>query len=636
MCGFVTVLRDNAISDENSNLDTLKKMTSVIEHRGPDQEGFYIDENMCMGFRRLSIIDLEKGSQPFSYDDGRYQIVFNGEIYNYVELRENLIKDGFTFSTSSDTEVILALHKQLGQTCVNHLRGMFAFVIWDKVDKKLFGARDPFGIKPFYYVEHEGSLFCASEKKSLLYLDDVSTDINMESLHHYLTFQFVPEPNTMLQDVSLLEPGTTITREIGSKAVINRYWSVQFAPEKSPFDERLQNIRKVMEDSVRIHMRSDVPVGAFLSGGVDSTVIVALSKQVNPKIKTFTVGFEREGYSEIDLAKETAAELGVENISKVISVEEFINELPKIIWHMDEPMADPAAVPLYFVAREARKHVTVVLSGEGSDEIFGGYNIYREPVSLRMFNHIPGPAKKVLKSLSSVIPEGVKGRGFIERGCSPIEQRYVGDVFVFNNDEKRAFLKGFNENIKYEDVTAPYYREAQGYDDTTKMQYIDINTWLRGDILVKADRMTMANSLELRVPFLDKEVFRVASRLTLEEKIGNGTTKYALREAFRGIIPDSVTTRRKLGFPVPFRHWLKSELYDWAVKLIHESQTDMYINKAVILDLLERHRKGPVDYGRRIWTVLIFMLWHQVFIENKRSIPTDPDYSEIQKQVAIM
>lgn len=635
MCGFVTVLQDELIN-ENIQSEVLKRMTSVITHRGPDDDGFYIGEHMCMGFRRLSIIDLEKGSQPFSYDDGRYIIVFNGEIYNYIELREKLINEGFIFSTSSDTEVILAMYKYKGSEAVNYLRGMFAFVIWDKETKTMFGARDPFGIKPFYYVEKDNGIYCASEKKSLLYLDDVSKELNIESLHHYLTFQYVPEPRTILKDVSLLEPGTTITRELGKKTVVNRYWSLQFKPEIKSFDERLSEIRHVMEDSVRIHMRSDVPVGAFLSGGVDSTVIVALCKEINPQIKTFTVGFEREGYSEIDLAKETAAELGVENISKVITVDEFINELPRIIWHMDEPMADPAAVPLYFVAKEARKHVTVVLSGEGSDELFGGYNIYREPVSLRMFNHIPSPAKKILKSMSGIIPEGIKGKGFIQRGCSTVEERYVGDVFVFNNTEKKAFLKGYDEKIKYEHVTAPYYEQAKGYDDTTKMQYIDINTWLRGDILVKADRMTMANSLELRVPFLDKEVFDVASRLTLDQKIGNGTTKYALREAFRGIIPDSVTTRRKLGFPVPFRYWLKDELYDWAVKLVQESETDKYIDKGAILSMLERHRSGPVDYGRRLWAVLIFMLWHQIFIENKYSFPIDPVYKEIESEVASM
>lgn len=636
MCGFVSLFRDNVTSEDSEQMNSLKQMTSVIKHRGPDEEGFYIDDHVCLGFRRLSIIDLEKGSQPFSYDDGRYQIIFNGEIYNYIELREMLLKEGLVFSTESDTEVIIALYKQKGPQSVNYLRGMFAFVIWDKIEKTLFGARDPFGIKPFYFIETDKNLYCASEKKSLLYINGVSTEINIESLHHYLTFQFVPEPRTILKNISILEPGHTIYKEIGKKTIIAEYWSIQFSPIKTSFNERIKEIREVIEDSVRIHMRSDVPVGAFLSGGIDSTIIVALSRLIKPDIKTFTIGFEREGYSEIELAKETAYELGVENISKVITADEFINELPRIIWHMDEPMADPAAIPLYFVAKEARKYVTVVLSGEGSDELFGGYNIYREPLSLQMFSHIPGFLKKVLRFTSSLLPEGTKGKSFLVRGCTPIEERYVGNAKIFQQEEKLSYIMGYNKNCSYNLVTDPYYKKSTAYDDTTKMQYIDINTWLKGDILVKADRMTMANSLELRVPFLDKEVFRVASKLTLDDKIGNGTTKHALREAFRGIVPDSVTTRKKLGFPVPIRHWLKNEMYDWAVNLINESETGQYIKKENVLKMLEKHLKESVDFSRRIWTILIFMLWHQVFIENKFILSDNPDYKELQRQIAVM
>jgi len=636
LCGFVTLFKDIPVEEKNSGQDLMKNMTDIIKHRGPDEEGIYCDEHICLGFRRLSIIDLEKGTQPFSYDDGRYRMVFNGEIYNYLEIREQLIKEGLPFSTNSDTEVILALYKHIGTECVNQLRGMFAFVIWDTETQTLFGARDHFGIKPFYYAETDDCLYCGSEKKSLLLSDDISRKINIESLHHYLTFQFVPEPSTILSKVSMLEPGCTIHKEIGKKVEIKRYWSVQFAPVEMKVEERLSEIKNVLEDSVRVHMRSDVPVGAFLSGGIDSTIIVALSKIIKPDIKTFTVGFERDGFSEIDLAKETADELGVENISKVITVEEYINELPKIIWHMDEPMADAAAVPLYFVAKEAHKHVKVVLSGEGSDELFGGYNIYREPLSLEGFSKIPVVFKKLLMGVSAAIPEGTKGKSFLLRGCTPIEERYVGNAKIFSQNEKSSYLKEYNNNYVYSKVTEPYYRQAKAYDDVTKMQYIDINTWLRGDILVKADRMTMAHSLELRVPFLDKEVFKVASKLTLEDKVGHGTTKYALREAFRGIIPDSVTTRKKLGFPVPIRHWLKNEIYDWAVNLINSSQTDQYIIKEKVLSMLELHRKGPIDYSRKIWTILIFMLWHQIFIENKYDFIDDSDYKDIESQVAVM
>lgn len=635
MCGFVTLFSDRAIKEDAGTIDVMKEMTSLIKHRGPDDEGIFVDENIFLGFRRLSIIDLEGGNQPLTYDDGRYMIIFNGEIYNYVELREQLVKEGLPFATHSDTEVILALYKHYGTEAVKHLRGMFAFVIWDRQTQNIFGARDPFGIKPFYYSEGSDYLYCGSEKKSFLLSKEVSTSINSESLHHYLTFQFVPEPNTILSDVKMLEPGCTIQKEIGKKAQIDRYYSIQFSPSPSPMEERLSEIRDVMEDSVKVHMRSDVPVGCFLSGGIDSSIIVALCAGINPDIKSFTVGFEREGYSEIDLAKETAEALNVENISKVITLNEYITELPKVIWHMDEPMADPSAVALYFVAREARKHVTVVLSGEGSDELFGGYNIYREPLSLKGLSSLPGGVKKFLNHASSMLPEGTKGKSFLQRGCTPIEERYFGNARIFSQAEKMTYLKDYNSNYIYSSVTKPYYEQARNYDDITKMQYIDINTWLKGDILVKADRMTMAHSLELRVPFLDKEVFRVASKLTVDDKVGGGTTKYALRQAFKGILPDAVTTRKKLGFPVPIRHWLKDELYDWASTLIKESGTSPYINKENVLSLLEQHRKGPIDYSRRIWTILIFMLWHQIFVEKKYNFSDSCAYDEIQNQVAI-
>jgi asparagine synthase (glutamine-hydrolysing) len=636
LCGFVSLLRNNSLTESNEQIEIIKAMASAIKHRGPDQEGYYNDDNMYLGFRRLSIIDIENGSQPFPYDNGRYHMVFNGEIYNHVELREDLKKQGLTFTTHSDTEVILALYKQYGSDCVNYLRGMFAFVIWDEQEKKMFGARDHFGIKPFYYYETEDNLYCASEEKSLLFTEDFNPEIDIESLQHYLTFQFVPEPKTILNNVLILEPGCTIQKELGKKAEINRYWSVNFTPGQKPMDKKVAEIRSAIEDSVKIHMRSDVPVGAFLSGGIDSTIIVALASKINPKIKTFTVGFEREGYSEIDLAKETADALGVENISKVITAEEYMENLPKIIWHMDEPMADPAAIPLYFVAREARKYVTVVLSGEGSDELFGGYNIYREPLSLKMFNNMPKGLKKGLKGASSILHEGVKGKSFIERGCTPIENRYVGNARIFKEAEKKDILKHYDENIRHELITAKYFDYASNYDDTTKMQYIDINTWLKGDILVKADRMTMAHSLELRVPFLDKEVFKAASDLSLEQKIGNNTTKYALREAFKDILPASVTTRKKLGFPVPIRHWLKNEMHDWAVDIIKNSETDEYLNKENVLKMLEDHCSGKIDYSRRIWTCLIFMIWHQVFIENKYSYADMPNHECIQDEVALM
>lgn len=610
MCGFVGCIHN----DKNPNIEnTLKDMNAIITHRGPDDDGFFFDDHISFGFRRLSIIGLESGHQPLSYENERYWIIFNGEIYNYLELKSELQAQGFEFATESDTEVIIALFSSLKEEAVKKLRGMFAFMIWDKQEETLFGARDPFGIKPFFYAEKDGETYFASEKKSIMMA--MEGDVDYKSLQHYLSFQFVPEPDTMTEGVKKLTPGHYFTKKPGSKMEIKPYWKPNFHIQNTSESQLITEIQNVLMDSVNMHMRSDVPVGSFLSGGIDSSIIVSLAKQVNPNLKTFSVGFERDGFSEIDVAKETADALGLENISYVISPEEYMKELPKIIWHMDDPLADPAAIPLYFVAREARKHVTVVLSGEGADELFGGYNIYREPESLSMFNKIPGPVKSTLKAFSHLLPDGVKGKSFIERGVTPLEERYIGNAKMFEENEKKALLKNYLPNLGYQTVTAPIYNESKGYDAVTKMQHLDIHTWLRGDILVKADKMTMANSLELRVPFLDKEVFNVAAKIHTKEKIAHNTTKYILRKAAEGIVPDHVLNRKKLGFPVPIRHWLKDEMHDWAVNIIKTSQTDDVFNKQEVLHLLEEHCANKRDNSRKIWTILVYMIWHQIYVE---------------------
>ena len=618
MCGFVGCMHN----DTNINLDeTCRKMNAVISHRGPDDEGYFHDEHINFGFRRLSIIGVETGHQPLSYENDRYWIVFNGEVYNYIELRQELIDQGYTFKTESDTEVIIALYSAIGEEAVKKLRGMFGFLIWDKLEKKLFGARDPFGIKPFFYAEQNGVTYFASEKKSILLAMEGSLD--KESLQQYLSFQYVPDPKSMTAEIMKLAPGHYFTKKLNEEMDIQCYWKPTFRPMNLTESQAIEEIRNVLTDSVNIHMRSDVPVGSFLSGGIDSSIIVSLAKEVNPKLKTFSVGFERDGFSEIDVAKETAAALDLENISYVISPEEYMKELPKIIWHMDDPLADPAAIPLYFVAREARKHVTVVLSGEGADELFGGYNIYREPHSLRMFDKIPSPIKSAMQTISAILPDGVKGKSFIERGVTPLEQRYIGNAKILEEKEKKLILKNHQANLDYTNITAPIYDLSKGFDAVTKMQHLDIYTWLRGDILLKADKMTMANSLELRVPFLDKEVFNVAAKLHTNQKIANNTTKYILRRAVEGIVPDHVLNRKKLGFPVPIRHWLKNEMHDWAINIINESQTDYLFDKQQVLNLLNDHCADKADNSRKIWTILVFMIWHQIYVEGVYDFNTE-------------
>jgi asparagine synthase (glutamine-hydrolysing) len=615
MCGFIGCIHDNPQALNDASKAQFERMNAIITHRGPDDEGYFYDEHINFGFRRLSIIDLENGHQPLSYENERYWIIFNGEVYNHVEIREELKNKGYQFVTESDTEAILALYSDMGEKAVEKLRGMFGFIIWDKQKEELFGARDPFGIKPFFYHEQGNQTFFASEKKSIL-LSLENDVLNHEALQHYLTYQYVPEPETMSVDIKKLEPGHCFKKKIGQKLEIKKYWQAEFKPVNITEQELVKEIRDVLFDSVKMHMRSDVPVGSFLSGGIDSSAIVSIAKEFNPNIKTFSVGFEREGFSEVDVAKETADKLNVENINYLITAEEYMKELPKIIWHMDDPLADPAAIPLYFVAREAAKHVTVVLSGEGADELFGGYNIYHEPNSLKMFENIPSVGKKLLKAVAQNMPQGMKGKSFIERGCTPMEERYIGNAKMFTEEEKRTILKTYKEGLDYASLTAPLYSATQDYDPVNRMQYIDIHTWLRGDILLKADKMTMAHSLELRVPFLDKEVFRVASKISPSMKIANGTTKHILRKAIEGIVPDHVLNRKKLGFPVPIRHWLKNEMYDWAVKLIRDSQTDHLFHKGEIIKLLDEHCKGTADNSRKIWTVLIFMIWHQIYMED--------------------
>ena len=382
--------------------------------------------------------------------------------------------------------------------------------------------------------------------------------------------------------------------------------------------ELFTKIAGALEDSVAKHMRADVTVGSFLSGGIDSTAIATLAKRHNPDLLTFTTGFEREGYSEVDVAAESAEAIGVEHIVKVVSPEEYADAIPKIMWYLDDPVADPSLVPLFFVAQEARKHVKVVLSGEGADELFGGYTIYKEPLSLAPFEKMPDPLLKGLNKLSQVLPEGMRGKSLLERGTTPMETRYYGNARSFNYDQLRRVLPWAKPEWDHREVTAPIYARSKDMDPVARMQHLDLFTWMRGDILVKADKINMAHSLELRVPFLDKEVFSVAETIPHDLKIANGTTKYALRKAMEQIVPPHVLHRKKLGFPVPMRHWLAGdELYGWAQQTINESQIDDIFNKPEVLEMLKEHRDGVSDHSRRLWTVLAFMIWHGIFVEHR-------------------
>lgn len=615
MCGFVTLFKKN---DAPVLQENVERMAQVMTHRGPDDAGCYVNNQVGMGFRRLSIIDLEHGAQPFPNEAEDIWLTFNGEIYNHLELKKWLEDKGHIFYTTSDTEVLLRLYEEVGEDCPRHLRGMFGFTIFDRRKNILFGARDPFGIKPIYWTETSNQFVFSSEIKCILEDEELPRTMNNQSLYHYLTFQYVPEPETMFQYVHKIPAGHCFKIE-NDQLNIQPYYVVEFNPDYSkPFSYFEEGIREVLRESVKIHRISDVPRGAFLSGGIDSSSLVALLQELEPT-KTFSVGFDKEGYSELDLARSTAQYLGTDHHEIRVDAKTYLNNLPKLIWHQDEPLADPAAVGLYFVSYLASQHVKVAFSGEGADEFFGGYNIYREPQALRIFSMMPMWMRKFFGQMGSMLPEGIKGKNYLIRGSMPVEERFIGNAKIFTEEAKREILSqdllSMGSFDTPQDVTRPIYNRIKDYDDVTKMQYVDIHTWLRGDILMKADKMSMANSLELRVPFVDLKVFEFAATIPTKYKIANGTTKYALREAMKDLLPPDVKMRKKLGFPVPIRVWLRNEFYPWAKETIETSQVDAYINKNTVLAMLEMHKEGKGDYSRKLWTILVFMVWHQIFVE---------------------
>jgi asparagine synthase (glutamine-hydrolysing) len=600
-------------------------------HRGPDETDTWADAEVVYGFNRLAFIDLEHSHQPLVWGPpeapARYTLNFNGEIYNYLELRAELTERfGTRFATEGDGEAIVAAYHHFGPDAVKKLRGMFAFMIWDAREKVVFGARDPFGIKPLFYSAGPGGVAFSSEKKSLLELSGtlgVAEELDRTALQHYLVLQYVPEPESLHTGIRRVESGTSFRVTPDGPVEFTRYFHPQFTAKPvhgaAEAEALYERVADVMRDSVARHMISDpdVTVGAFLSGGIDSTATATLAREHNPNLIAFTAGFEREGYSEVDVAAETAAAIGVRHVIRTVSADEMMEALPLIVWYLDDPVADPALVPLWFIAREARKHVKAVLSGEGADELFGGYTIYNEPISLAPFEKIPGGMRKVIGRLSTKIPEGTRGKDLLRRGALSLEDRYYGNARNFRDDQLRAVFRGYTEGVGFKDVTAPWYEISRGWDPVARMQHVDLFTWLRGDILTKADKVTMANSLELRVPFLDTEVFQIAAGIPLDQKLAGGTTKYALRKALAKIVPPHVLNRRKLGFPVPIRLWLRDEMYDWARGIIADSKTEDLLDKAAVFALLEEHKAGDLDRSRQIWALLVFMLWHGIFVEHR-------------------
>jgi asparagine synthase (glutamine-hydrolysing) len=619
MCGIVGFT--NHISNANK---VIEDMMDRIRHRGPDAEGKYTDEYIALGHRRLSIIDVSSsGDQPIFNEDGSMVIVFNGEIYNYKEIREKLVSAGHTFKTNTDTEVLIHGYEEYGEKLLSMLRGMFSFVIWDKNKRELFGARDFFGIKPMYYAVMGKTLMFGSEIKSFLAHPDFKKELNTTALGNYLTFQYSPTKETFFRNVYKLLPAHYFRYKDG-KMEIKRYWDVNFRPDDTPdLDQWVDRISDTFHDSVKAHKIADVEVGSFLSSGVDSSYVAAIA-DVD---KTFTVGFgSDEKYNEIGWAKNFSKAINKENTSKVISPEEYWGSLEKIQYHMDEPLADPSAVALYFVCNIASEKLKVVLSGEGADEIFGGYNVYSDPNGT-FYDRLPRSFKRAVGSIAGKLP-AKRGVNFFVRKGKDVEERFIGNAYMFTPDERKALLRFPCDAPDPMAVTMPYFRNVKGMDDVTKMQYLDLHMWMAGDILLKADKMSMANSLELRVPFLDKKVMELAEQIPTKYRVTHdkGTdetkyiTKYAMRLAAKKDTPSETAktaAKKKLGFPVPIRVWLKEDKYYNIVRSTFESESAVqFFNTEPLIRLLDDHRSGKADNSRKIWTVFIFLIWYRVYFEN--------------------
>ena len=614
ICGFTGKL--------DNREEAIRKMTEVITHRGPDSDGFFSDDTISMGFRRLSIIDLDAGHQPIYNEDKTLVLTFNGEIYNYQQLRQELIAKGHRFYTDTDSEVLVHGFEEWQEDLLSRLRGMFGFAIYNTVDHSLFIARDFFGIKPMHYTQIGNDFVYASEIKSILEHPKFVKRFNTRALDTYLSFQYALPPETFFEDVYCLLPGHYLWYKDGVVET-TRYFEPRFRPDENMTeDEAVDMIEKVFENSVNAHKIADVEVGCFLSSGVDSSYVSTYFADQ----KTFTVGFDfGEKYNEISWAEALSKEIGVEHHTHLISSEEFWDAVPTVQYHMDQPLADPSCVALYFVSRLASRYVKVMLSGEGADELFGGYTCYNDPRVFKVYQKIvPHFLRKALRAIARKLPD-IKGRDYLIRACDKLEDRYIGNAFMYDLKQKQQILKDPSIATAPQNYARKHYYRCRKYDDVTKMQYLDINLWMTGDILLKADRMSMANSLELRVPFLDKEVFKVASSLPTELRVNKYNTKYALRKAAVRHMPESTAEKEKLGFPVPTRVWLRDEkFYNIVKKKFLGKTAEKFFNTDALVGWLDEHFSGKEDNSRRVWTVYVFLVWYDIYFDEDNPKPEKP------------
>lgn len=607
MCGFVGFCSKD-VKDKN----VIKEMNNQIIHRGPDSDGYFFDKDVNFGFRRLSIIDLHEGSQPILNESGDTAIIFNGEIYNYQELREDLVAKGYKFKTHTDTEVILHGYEEYGEEGIlAKLRGMFAFTIWDSKKEKLFGARDHFGIKPYYYALLDGDFLFGSEVKSFLKYPKFKKEVNEKALKHYLVFQYNPLEETFFKGVKKLRPGHYYIYENG-KMEIKTYYNLTLDYKDMTFDEAVGKIEKEVEESVKYHKISDVEVGSFLSGGVDSSYVVATAMPD----KTFSVGFDNKGFNETMYAKELSDSLGIKNFAKLITPDEFFEGINKVQYYSDEPHANLSSVPLYFLSKLASEQVKVVLSGEGADELFAGYNEYADALPQRMYRKLPFSLRHKLY-LKYKDRKHFRGQTIILKYGQKVEDRYIGPAEIMTDELANSLVTSKYKNSETSrDLTKKYYDEVKNMDDVSKRLYLDMKMWIVEDILLKADKMTMANSIELRVPLLDKKMWELARTIPVKHKVHNEITKYAFRRAAKNKLPEDWAKRRKLGFVVPFVVWIKEEKYYKIVKeVFNKDFVSEFFDKDKINKLLDDHFNGITNNGRKVYTIYTFLKWYEIYFK---------------------
>lgn len=611
MCGFAGYINNYATFDK---VAVIHAMADRIKHRGPDDAHYYVDDDISLGFRRLSIIDLEGGRQPILNEDGKLVLLFNGEIYNYQSIREDLLKAGHVFTTKTDSEVILHGYEEYGKKILDRLRGMFAFIIWNKETKELFGARDIFGIKPFYYYQKNGEFLFGSEIKSFLSHPKFEKELDEDMIPLYLSYEYIPDERTIFKNVFKLPGAHCFTYKDG-KLNVERYYRIEYNIEDDKtLDYWEDAITKEFTESVAMHQISDVEVGCFLSSGVDSSYVVKEISKGTKKVKTFSVGYEEEKYSELPYAQDFSSVVGVPNIANKVSADEFFEAVPEIQYYMDEPLPNPSEIPLYFLAKNARKYVKVVLSGEGADELFGGYPMYLAGGHFDRYAHkVPRPVRKALGTLAKHAPN-FKGKNFLVRGSMEPYQRFMRANYVFQSAERQKYLKRPIATKLPEEYSKRYFDEVPNLDEPTQLQYVDMHTWMIYDILLKADRMSMANSLELRVPFLDKKMLELSTRIPSRFRAANETTKIALRSAAIKQLPERTANKKKLGFPVPLNDWLREDKYYNMVKKAFQSDiAEKFFVTDELMRLLDDHKSGKALNMQKIWSFYTFILWYEQF-----------------------